>query len=93
MLLLDKMIIPIDGDEEVKCGNTTHFNAEEAEPSKWSADWQKNRNGTTELTDKESLNCKGSNNRKLGLNTVGKQDEENYQDHPGNQMERFAKRL
>lgn len=39
MLLLDKMIILIDGDEEVKCGNIMYFIVEEVEFLKWFVDW------------------------------------------------------
>lgn len=74
--------ILITGAEEVTCGETARFEADvkEAEPSSWSVTWQKvHGRKMTEEIDTGSEKYKGSSNRRLVINTVGKEDEGEYQ--------------
>lgn len=74
--------ILITGAEEVTCGETARFEADvkQAEPSGWSVTWQKvHGRKMTEEIDTGSEKYKGSSNRRLVINTVGKEDEGEYQ--------------
>lgn len=78
--VLTYMLPWVEGEEGAIHGNTTHCNAvvKQAEPSKRSNDWQKNRTDAAELMDISSTKYNGSPNRQLVIDSVCKKDEGKY---------------
>lgn len=77
----DKPDIIIKGENEIICGGTAQFEADvnNVESSCWSITWQKRRGNIIECIDTSTDKYSGSTKKKLIINSVSKEDEDEYQ--------------